>query len=82
MEQLTQKQVNNCWDVKISFYLETSCGQNSNPYLKSVHFIKTAKIRHLWESKMVIFLHRFLICATQLLQMQYFLVSQMSIGWI
>ncbi len=38
MEHHVFENVNNCWNTDISFYLETSGGQNSNPYLKVVHF--------------------------------------------
>jgi hypothetical protein len=38
MEQLTLKNVNVCLNTKISYYLETSGGQNSNLYLNIVHF--------------------------------------------
>jgi hypothetical protein len=36
------KNVNNCWNTDISFYLETSSGQNSNLYLNVVHFFNTS----------------------------------------
>ena len=42
MEQHALKNVNNCWDTNISFYLETSGGQNSNLYLNVVHFLNTS----------------------------------------
>jgi hypothetical protein len=42
MEQHALKNVNNCCYNNISFYLETSGGQNSNPYLNSVHFFNTS----------------------------------------
>jgi hypothetical protein len=38
MEQHTSKNVNNCWNTNISFYLETSGGQNSNLYINVAHF--------------------------------------------
>jgi hypothetical protein len=38
MEQHTLKNVNNCWNTNISFYLETSGGQCSFLYLNVVHF--------------------------------------------
>jgi len=38
MEQHALKNVNSCWNTKISFYLETSGGQNYNLYLNVVHF--------------------------------------------
>jgi hypothetical protein len=37
-EQHTLKNVNNCENTKITFYLETFGGQNSNLYLNVVHF--------------------------------------------
>ncbi len=43
MEQHTFKNVNCCWNTKITFYLETSGGQNNNNlYLKVVHFFNTS----------------------------------------
>ncbi len=33
--------VNNCLNTNIYSYLETSGGQNSNPYLNVVHFLNT-----------------------------------------
>ena len=41
MEQHTLKNVNNCLNTNIYSYLETSGGQNSNPYLNVVHFFNT-----------------------------------------
>ncbi len=41
MEQHTFKNVNSCWNTKITAYLETSGGQNSNLYLNVVHFFNT-----------------------------------------
>jgi hypothetical protein len=32
LEQHTLKNVNNCWNTRISFYFETSGGQNSDLY--------------------------------------------------
>ncbi len=36
------KNVNNFWDTNISFYLETSGGQNFSLYLNVVHFFNTS----------------------------------------
>ncbi len=41
MEQRTFKNVNNCLNTNIYFYLETSGGQSFNPYLNAVHFFNT-----------------------------------------
>jgi hypothetical protein len=38
MEQHAFKNVNNFWNTNISFYLETSGGQNSNQCLNVVQF--------------------------------------------
>ena len=38
------KNVNSCWNIKITFYLETSGGQNSNLYLNAVQFFNTRAI--------------------------------------
>jgi hypothetical protein len=61
MEQRTLKNVNYCWNTELSFYLETSGGQNFNLYLNVVHFLTPALIRHLWQLKTVVFLQRCLI---------------------
>ncbi len=42
MEQYDLKNLNNCWNAKFYFYLETSGGQNSNVYLNVVHFFNTS----------------------------------------
>jgi hypothetical protein len=42
MEQCTLKNVNNCLNTNIYCYLETSGDQNSNLYLKVVHFFNTS----------------------------------------
>jgi hypothetical protein len=36
------KNVNNCWNTNISFYFETSGGQNSNLYLNVAYFLSTS----------------------------------------
>ncbi len=42
MEQHTLKNVNNCLNTNIYYYLETSGGQSSNLYLKVVYFFSTS----------------------------------------
>ncbi len=42
MEQCNLNNVNSCWNTKISFYLETSDGQNSNLHLNVVHFFNAS----------------------------------------
>jgi len=64
MEQQTLKNVNNGLNANIYFYLEKSCGKNFNLYLSVVHFFNT--IRHFWQLKTVVFLHRCLMCAVLL----------------
>ncbi len=63
MEQRALKNVNICWKTEISFYIETSSGQTSNPYFNVDHFFNTSVIRHLWQLKTVVFLHRYQMCA-------------------
>ncbi len=41
MEQHALKNENNCMNTNIYSYLETSGGQNSNPYSDDVHFLNT-----------------------------------------
>jgi hypothetical protein len=41
MEQYAFKSVNNCLNTNIYFYLETSGGQSSDPYLNAVNFYIT-----------------------------------------
>jgi hypothetical protein len=41
MEQHTFKNVSNCLYTNIYSYLETSGGQNANPYLNVFHFFNT-----------------------------------------
>jgi hypothetical protein len=57
------KNVNNCWNTNISFYLETSGSQNYYLFLNVVHFSTPVFIRHLWQLRTVVFLHGYLICA-------------------
>jgi hypothetical protein len=42
MEQHTLKNVNNCLNINIYSYLETSGGQSSNLNLNVVHFVNTS----------------------------------------
>jgi hypothetical protein len=42
IEQRALKSVQNCWNANMSFYLETSGGQNFNLYLDVVHFFNTS----------------------------------------
>ncbi len=41
MEQHTLKIINNGWNMKISFYLETSGGKSFNLNLNAVYFFDT-----------------------------------------
>ncbi len=42
MEHHTLKNVNICWNIKITLYLETSNGQNYNLYLNAAHFFNAS----------------------------------------
>ncbi len=42
MEHHTIKNVSNCWNTNISFYLETYVSQNSDLYLNVFHFFNTS----------------------------------------
>jgi hypothetical protein len=42
MEQSALKNVNNCWNTEISFYLETPGGQKFILYLNVVHLFNTS----------------------------------------
>jgi hypothetical protein len=42
MEQKALRNVNNCLNANISFYLETSDGRSSNPHLDVVYFSNTS----------------------------------------
>jgi hypothetical protein len=57
MEQYALEIVNSCWETRITSYLEASGGQNSN----AVHFSTPLLIRHLWQLKIVGFLHKCLL---------------------
>jgi hypothetical protein len=66
MEQYAFKNVNSCWNTKITFYFETSGIENSILYLNDVLFPTPVLIRHLWQLKTLVFLHRCLLCAVLL----------------
>ncbi len=63
MEQYALKYVNNCLNTNIYSYLETSGGQSFILYINGVPFLTLVLIRHLWQLKIVVFLHCCLICA-------------------
>jgi hypothetical protein len=65
MDHHALKNINNCENTNISFYLATSGGLNSNLYL-NVHFSTPVLITHMWQLKTAIFLHSCLICAVLL----------------
>jgi hypothetical protein len=62
MEQHTLKNVNNCLNTSIYPYLETYVCQSSILYSNVVHFSTPVLIRHLWQLKITVSLHRCLIC--------------------
>ncbi len=65
VEQHALRNVNNCWNTNIPFYLETSDGQNSkSKFIFSISVL----IRHLWQLRTVIFLLYCLIWAVLLLK--------------
>jgi len=41
MEHHALKIMNSCWNIKFSFYLETSGGQGFSPYLNGDYFFNT-----------------------------------------
>jgi hypothetical protein len=57
MEQYALEIVNSCWETRITSYLETSGGQNSN----AVHFSTLLLISYLWQLKTLGFLHKYLL---------------------
>ena len=63
VEQHVFKNVSKCLNTNIYSYLETSGGQSSNLYFNVVHFLTPVLVRHLWQSKTVVFLHWCLIHA-------------------
>jgi hypothetical protein len=78
MEHHTLKNVNNCLNINIYSYQETSGGQNSTPNLNVVHFLTPVLIRYLWQDKTVVFLHWCLICAVLLAEFQYKIIEGSS----
>ena len=66
MEKHALKEVNNYLNTNIYSYLDTSGGQSSKLHLNVVIFSMPMLIRHLWQIKTVVFLHRYLICAVPL----------------
>ncbi len=60
------KNIKNSLNTNISFYFETSGGQNCNLFECYSFFSTPVLIRHLWQLKTVVFLHRFLILAVLL----------------
>ncbi len=67
MELSALKNVNNCFNTNIYYYLELSGGQSSILYLNVVHFLTPVLIRHLWQYKTVVILHWSLKCAVLLI---------------
>ncbi len=66
----TFKNINSCWNYKVSFYLDTLGGKHSNSYLDAVQvsILSTqGLIRHPWQLKTVVFQHEWLIYAVLLL---------------
>ncbi len=61
MELRSLKNVKNCLNTNIYFYLETSGGQSSNLHLNDAPFLTPVLIRHLWQLKTVLFLRWCLI---------------------
>ncbi len=70
LEQLAFKNVNNCLNTNIYSYLETSGGNSCNLYFNVLQFFNTpVLIRHLCQLKTVVFRHRCLKCAVQLVKL-------------
>ncbi len=72
------KNVNNCFNNDISFYLETCGGQNSNLYLILFHFSTPVLIRHLWQLKTVVFLYR---CQMHGVLLKCFCANKSVLNW-
>ncbi len=66
MEQHALKNVNNCLNTNIYSYLDTSGGESCYLYLNIVHYLTPVLNRHLWQLKIVVFLHWCIICAVLL----------------
>jgi len=60
------KKCYNCLNTNIFSYLETPGSKSYNLYLNNVNFLTPVLIRHLWQLKTVVFLHRCLIRAVLL----------------
>jgi hypothetical protein len=73
-EQCTLKIVNNCLNTNIYSYLKTSGVQSYNLYLNVLIFSTPVLIRHLWQLKTVVFLHRCLISPVPLKLLLFVLV--------
>ncbi len=71
MEPHAWKNVNNCLNANIYFYLKTSGGQSSNLYLNIVHFLTPVLFRLLWQFKTVVFMHWCLTCAILLISQTF-----------
>ncbi len=72
MKQCTLKIVNNCLNTNIYSYLETFGGQIFNLYLYVGNFLTPVLIRHLWQLKTVVLMHRCLLCTVPLRQKKVF----------
>ncbi len=66
MEQHTLKNVNNCLNINIYSYLDTSGGQSSNLNLNVVHFFNTSVNYTSVAALDSCFSHRCLICTVLL----------------
>ncbi len=66
MEKHALKNVSDCWNKNISFYIEISGVQSYK--LMLFIFSTPVLIRQLWQFKTVVYLHRPLICIVLLLQ--------------
>ncbi len=76
------KEMRTYFNTNIYFYLETSGGQSSNPYLNIAHFLTPVLIRHLCQLKTVVFLHWCLIRVVLLCDVFfYFPECLIHCGW-
>jgi hypothetical protein len=85
MEQHTLKNKSNCLNTKIYSYLETY-GVKVLIYIQMLFTFSTlVLIRHLWQLKTVVFLHRCLIRAVLLLYLLHLIKSSnptsFSVAW-
>ncbi len=67
MEQHSLKKVNNCWNIKNTFYIETSVVQNLIHFYQQFPSSTLLKIRHMLQFEVVIFVDRCLILAVMLI---------------